>query len=172
MLVTAGARRAGGGVGSGGGAVPPLRHKSERLVRGAGRRSLRTPPQRRCLPGRPGVLWHAVSGRVGGGVPVRPSRLRVKLPDRRLHEHTAATGGTVVAATWGLLHRGLSSPAMAALTTCAIQHMIRLFCFTEPGLSTQWPPLPRAFARGREPGFAVGQLADLAAARNSEGVVP
>src|SRR5215471_18936735 len=35
-------------------------------------------------------------------------------------------------------------------------------------------PKPRwsAFATSREPGFAVGQLADLAAVRNSEGVVP
>src|SRR5882672_661798 len=104
ILVTAGTRRVAGGgrAGPGGGAVPRLRHEPERLVLRAGRRSLRAPPQRRCLPGRPGVLRHALSRRVGGGVPARRSRLRLKLPDRRLHEHTAAAGGAVAAAACGL----------------------------------------------------------------------
>jgi len=31
---------------------------------------------------------------------------------------------------------------------------------------------PRAFAMGCEPGFAAGQFADLAAARNSDGATP
>jgi hypothetical protein len=46
------------------------------------------------------------------------------------------------------------------------EHMTGLFCFTAPHHATA------RLATAREPGFAVGQLADLAAARNSEGVVP